>query len=887
MRRESANTMARAHPTARRWLSIVALSLTGAVTVCIAVSAIGVPPRELRQLPTSALMAAMIGVVAIVLGRAHRRLGAFLGVRHFNHYPPLWIAWGLGAVGLLIAIAKREDLATAFEIDTIDRQNVLRVAQLGLLVLLLSVLFASTISRRWRRYAVGEATRPGDRTDAQVIPVEDLDFDSLRDWLKDDAPVAGPEQDLFGRGQIARRIASRAQGRHAPAQAVVGALGSGKSTLKNLVRNELIDSSRNGRREVDLIAVELWQFETTRAAVQGVIRALIEALAEEVSVLPLRGVPTAYAEAISAAGGLWSFLGRLHRSPTEPFQTLSAIDEIATAIGRRYVVWVEDLERFAGNEFDDQESIEDAERLNPIRALLLGLDRLESISVITATTTLHARFDLDKIARYVEVLSDVDERNAARILAVFRRGCLASYDVIDPAGGDARAHLNNLTNYDYSMRRRLGRDQIYTVGEAVTLLCATPRVMKRGLREVLDSWERLHGELDFDDLLLMGVVRHACPHAFAEIVKCSDDLRVQHRVVKPQEERPLDGLKSAELVPGDQLRSNAVIQIVNHVFNADRLEKPQGLGQIAHTDYWLRFLTVPELEERERDQVVLRTLSSGTDEQILALLESERSAAVEHFGRRLDGHRVLQLLVGLVTRRARESPGTWPDEGHEAPGLVPLWRMCIAQYDSARFKSKDALAVVLECIDAAIDNLTLAVQIERLFIARGGVRSILGDESLGLDATAAEHLRKRLANRYAGEPDALAATLRAAPRGVLKAVVWGVTRARADDFSGTPFARWSELAETVLTAARQSPESVLPHLADLVSIGRPIVGVRGGGRETRWEFRRDIAEELFEGAEKVLDIFRENDLSRWIDDGAVSAIATALEPESREGPPRE
>jgi hypothetical protein len=52
-------------------------------------------------------------------------------------------------------------------------------------------------------------------------------------------------------------------------------------------------------------------------------------------------------------------------------------------------------ERFAGQGAGESETPADAERLNPIRALLYGLDRLQSVTVITATTSLHVRLDLE------------------------------------------------------------------------------------------------------------------------------------------------------------------------------------------------------------------------------------------------------------------------------------------------------------------------------------------------------------------------------------------------------------------------------------------------------------------------------------------------------------
>lgn len=147
----------------------------------------------------------------------------------------------------------------------------------------------------------------------------------------------------------------------------------------------------------------------------------MDALAGEVSVAAVRGLPQSYVEAVSSAGGIWSTLGRLvHGRRESPVKTLRRVDDIATAIDRRFVVWIEDLERFAGSTSGDgTETLEDAERLNPIRALLFALDSLGSVTVITATTSLQVRFDLEKTARFVEVLPRPPESRSRECLVLF------------------------------------------------------------------------------------------------------------------------------------------------------------------------------------------------------------------------------------------------------------------------------------------------------------------------------------------------------------------------------------------------------------------------------------------------------------------------------------
>ena len=258
-----------------------------------------------------------------------------------------------------------------------------------------------------------------------LVPLHES-WERLREWIQSDIPVTRPRDDVFEHLVIARRMARRLQEVPIPTQAVVGALGTGKTTLRFLVEHELGSTSRT-----HVLSVGLWPYDTPRAAVEGVLRTLLQGLGREVNLVAVRGLPDRYVAAMGAASSLMSAVVSLEGGFKTPFEVLAKIDRIATTIGHRFVVWVEDLERFAGSAADG-ESVEHSQRLAPLRALLFGLSELTSVSVLTATTSLHARFDTEKIARYVEELPLLDLESATGILQAFRKACL-SVSFIDPA----------------------------------------------------------------------------------------------------------------------------------------------------------------------------------------------------------------------------------------------------------------------------------------------------------------------------------------------------------------------------------------------------------------------------------------------------------------------
>jgi hypothetical protein len=369
--------------------------------------------------------------------------------------------------------------------------------------------------------------------------------------------------------------------------------------LRALTSRELKDSGGNA---VEIVGVELWQFETTRAAVEGIIRALVTAVEAHVNAIALRGLPQAYVQLMTAAGGIWSALPQMQGVPATPFDTLARIDTIAIAIKHRFVVWVEDLERFApGAGTNNVETPEDAERLNPIRALLLGLDRLSAVTVVTATTSLQTRFDVEKIARFVEGLPDLEPIYVARILARFRQGCIASYDDIDPRRDTASPSLEELGNEEMlaMVRQMPSWNRNPSITESLIHLCGTPRTLKQSLRVVLEDWALLHGEIAFDDLFVATILRTSQPDVFARVHSHVQTLKDQSRRSYGRDEDKQVALKlwegAFQTIPLPDYTRRAVGVAIRFLFpttsGGSDTRHLQGVASPAHVDYWDRVLS--------------------------------------------------------------------------------------------------------------------------------------------------------------------------------------------------------------------------------------------------------------------------------------------------------
>lgn len=379
------------------------------------------------------------------------------------------------------------------------------------------------------------------------------------------------------------------------------------------------------------------------AAVDAIIHRLIDELAGFVDVTALRGLPAAYTDAMKSAGELWASATHLLGAPRSHQEILSRIDNVATAIGVRLVLWVEDLERFCNSglsrDGDTDESPEDSARLGPIRALLHGLGTLRSITVVTAITTLKNRSNLAKIAQIVEAIPELEDRATARVLSAFRNGCRADREYVDPATSQVRAALDRLNDSDsLAGRHAFVGPGVYDIIDAILVLCRLPRTLKQGLRQCLDTWEVLAGEIDFDDLLLLSLLREASPDAFALVREWSEYQRMPTSSRNLQKEKEEARQAWGENLKRLALRADlheAVQQIDRFIFDEKHeTEKPQGLTASRHADYWQRFLSQSIPKNQVRDQDVLRiivTYEEG-DSALLNLLDNpDASNAVLDF----------------------------------------------------------------------------------------------------------------------------------------------------------------------------------------------------------------------------------------------------------------
>ena len=485
----------------RRWLRVLALGTLLFAVVLVAAWVERMRLDAMVGLPFWLLaIAAIAPIAALALYLAPARFVGALGLRHTLVYPPYWLG---AAIGVGFAL---DAFANVFPSDvniTPSTGEALEHWALSFIALPGAVIVAHVLIMIFR----------GPRLESELWSERQASIPARQDrkldaWYAADDAVTSAADDLLDYEPIAERIARRLVTDRAQAQALLGRLGAGKTTVRFLVEEYL--RIRFPRAPITLISVELWPYDTPAAAADGILRAVVDALASHVYTSQLKGLPEAYAEAVAAAAGVSSWIPRVRQRVATPFDVLNQLDDVAKVINRRIVLWVDDLERFAFGDLgaSDKDPAE-LGRLSPIRALLYGLDRLESITVVTATTDLFQRFDLEKVARYVERIPDIPPSTARNIVGRARQEWMKRKPYLDP--------LKNRTKLGWDVEYNGGFGFLdYVVHDFATAVCAlaaTPRSLKQALRRVSETWDRQTGEIDIDDLLAMSMIREAVPDA--------------------------------------------------------------------------------------------------------------------------------------------------------------------------------------------------------------------------------------------------------------------------------------------------------------------------------------------------------------------------------------
>jgi len=345
-------------------------------------------------------------------------------------------------------------------------------------------------------------------------------------WLGKEEAITEPGRDLFDMAVQSRNISRLLLATPLKTVALVGEYGSGKSSILKMVdyylkpenRNKLTQNNGNDKsdsvnQEVNVITCTVagWGFAKGSTA-EHILECTINELSKHVDVSDLRIVPEQYVAAMGSANNVFlKIIAALATCWKSPLDILKRIDNVLIAIDKRLIIFLEDVDR---NNIDEV-------FFNEIASLLDTLRQLKKVSFVFAIgQEYRAEEVLIKTAEHVENVPRLNCFDVLKTLESFRTYCIALCPVItskipkefkrDRIGWDRSEMIQAVAGiYDDSSKPI----------DAIVELTSNPRVLKHALRRTLTGWEKLAGEIDFNDLLIVNVLKVVDERIFSFIDK--------------------------------------------------------------------------------------------------------------------------------------------------------------------------------------------------------------------------------------------------------------------------------------------------------------------------------------------------------------------------------
>ena len=585
-----------------------------------------------------------------------------------RRYPPLWLTVPFGGV---VAMAT-DGLPPDFPLQSAGvawqyvAATAFTLAAVGTAVLL-----------RWLlRGDVPEPAAPAASKNA-----DDVSWQEIEQWIASgEEPIIGSEQDLFQHHAVAHRVA-HAIGDNGRSVALLGRFGTGKTGVINLACGELSRLPST----VIVANVDVWAVPRPEDIPRLALNQVIAALDDHIDTIELRTLPLTYQRLVAAEP-----TGRLSRvleleAPADSVRALRRLSPLLEVLDARLVLIIQDVER-TGKEFDTRH----------LDRFLWALREVERASFILAIDPEHARSDYFKLCDTIELIPHLDVRQVARILRAAYAHWTTEFPDIDPHKGRqeggklglGKAAHDGLPGY----LSVVGKN---TPVAAMVALLETPRSLKHVLQRVDYTWERLHGEVELDDVLVLATLRHSAAPAFTFLTQNIEALRHEPVDIMPRTKTvksEWDTIRGALPNPAavkDLVELLGIRQLREAPFLSGT-DSPQGVGVAEPTDYFGRILSEEIDGDELRDQTVLRDVERWQSERdatlvtrLVAAAEGRARYALvwEHFSSR-QSEADLMAITEAVVASVLERDGASADGKH--PALISLWRGCNRRFPNDR-----------------------------------------------------------------------------------------------------------------------------------------------------------------------------------------------------------
>jgi KAP family P-loop domain len=575
--------------------------------------------------------------------------------RHFRQtfrYPSIWMAIFIGGL-TVFAADQRGWLGSS--------SRILELWQWGVFLLLMVSSLAFALLVNWAlsgQRKNPDKPKPVITKGAAGFP---QDLKALEGWIWSERPS---DEDFLNRRTVARRFADLLLvpfGKDTTL-GLVGSFGSGKTSIVRWIKCEAKALHMAEAPDLWICETSCWGFEDSASAIRYILGTIVERIEEEVECSSLRELPETYRKAISTVSGKAGPLVDILLGQNDPVQKLRMLTPILEAVHARLVVAVEDLDRSKSARFDPSD----------VRALLQQLKDVCGVSfILTGSASPSSRPDFAKLCDHIEIVPPMDEEQVCKAVVTIRKHYLTTHSDLNPSPETMRHDGAGMWGDTSSKRlpyELFGIEYNPPANAAISLM-RTPRTLKHALRHTLTAWKKLHGEIDFDDLLITNVLKHGAPEAFDFLLNSINVLRSRPPeglgTIYSQKEE--DKRRERVQIAWDDAtvdaewdwraaRSLIIFLLPNaakHLKDTEPTpgeQRLQGIQHVAQIDYWQRLLAGELAPGEISDQETLRAIARwvrepvATSSLVQRMLSEEKFAGVwYHFGSAVPENMFLRL----------------------------------------------------------------------------------------------------------------------------------------------------------------------------------------------------------------------------------------------------
>ncbi|MDR2439464.1 MAG: KAP family NTPase [Planctomycetaceae bacterium] len=510
------------------------------------------------------------------------------------------------------------------------------------------------------------------------IPLPKWSPEQILELAKKEEPIDKPFHDYFDMAITATRIADIIKNGESNQNdfiqncsiGLMGKFGSGKTSLINLVKEQLNENSSNC---YIFCCVSCWGFSTSTAALQFILDQIITTIAETgINTDSIQGLPTKYIRVITGESSWWERLLKVFINEFEntPETILNNLIKILQQEKRPLILVIEDIDRNEPKHFSVEDIFAALQQFknvkNNLSLILAGLPYKEDL-----------RIEFEKLCDYIITVPNIDI-STIRILfktiishhnSQFPDDIKLDDNFLPSSLGYENYHDNNvdyfiegnfLLDMDDRERGRLSHN------EAFRLLMerVTPRTLKHIIRHLDFAWQNIHGECDYVELLLLTILKYAANELFGFIQNNIVELRRASENPKTDvNQKLITKIKELLSNPKNHLSRDATIYWldflfpgISHLLNynevrSDRREHARRVANSAPVDYFNRILNEVRPPQEISDQRILHAIqdwnnNENTQELVDLLSECQRPEDnyYEHWFHALqDNSRILNL----------------------------------------------------------------------------------------------------------------------------------------------------------------------------------------------------------------------------------------------------